>query len=229
MPAVPPHKLSSYSKSSDDLDTLALLDAAESRARASLHLAEEASARVEALEAALAKVRDDTQNVDDAQRISVVDTATLIAMAKGVPSQPANKPVSFSPQALTIRGRHWKFTVPIALLIGLVPMVWALVGDYLQLKRDLKVQSDAFGAVSKRNEEVDQRVSRLSESLSSLRETVAEQSGYIAAVLPNAGVKVPGAAPGSIPITVVADPLPLGTKRQLPVTTHTLVPAPKTP
>jgi len=227
--AAPPRKPPSRSKSSDDLDAVSLLDAAESRARASLHLAEEASARVEELEAALARVRDDAQNVDNAQRVSVVDTAALIAMAKGAPAKPSDKPISFSPQALTIRGRHWKFTVPIALLVGLIPTVWALVSDYLQLKRDLKVQSDAFGSISKRIEEVDQRVSKLAESLSSLRETVAEQSGYIAAVLPNAGVKVPGAAPGAIPVIVVADPLPLGTKRQTPVTTHTFVPAPKSP
>jgi hypothetical protein len=61
-----------------------------------------------------------------------------------------------------------------------------------------------------------------------LRETVAQLSGYIAGVLPKAGVKVPGAEPGATFVNVVSDPLPLGEmkKRQASITVRTPVPAP---
>lgn len=215
------------------MEAVAALDAAETRAKAALRLAEqeseraeEAESQVDKLQHALARVRDDRQHVDTATRVSVVDTAALLAMAKGVPEQ-SGKPISVSPTALTFRGRHWKIAIPLSLLVALVPLVWALVNDYQQMKLDFKKQTDTYAEIQKRADALEQRITEVIKSNNDLRETVAKLSGYVAAALPNAGVKVPGAEPGAIAMSVQADPLPRGTKRQTPVTTHTLVPAPK--
>ena len=202
------------------------MDAAESRARASLHLADEAANRVEELEEALARVRDGNTSVEIAKQAHIVDTATLLELIKGIPSH-VEKPISVSPSAVTLRGRTWKVVIPFALVVTLTPLIWALVTTWLDMKQQFKVQKDTYAEIQKRADAQDQRISELTKSNNDLRENVARLAGYVAAVLPNAGVKVPGAEPGAIAVSVQADPLPRGSKRQTPVTTHTLVPAPK--
>lgn len=214
--------------SHDDLAAVEALDAAESRARASLRLAEEAEARVDELEHALARVRDDNEHVETATRLSIADTVALLALAKGgAPPLPPEKPISVSPSALTFRGHHWKIAVPLSALIALVPLTWALVNDYRQMKSDFEQQTKTYASMQKRADALEQRLNDVVKSNNDLRETVAKLSGYIVAALPNAGVKVPGAEFGAIAMSVQADPLPRGAKRQTPVVTHTLVPAPK--
>lgn len=228
MPSPPRRPPPVRSKSCDDLEAVSALDAAESRARASLRLAEENAARVEELETALERARNSKLHADEITQVSVIDSAALLAMAKG-PPPPPEKPISLSPQALTFRGHHWKIVIPFTLVLALGPLIWALASDYIELKSQLKKQTEAFNDAQKRFDVVDQKVSEVSRSVSALRETVAELSGYLAGVLPKAGVKVPGTEPGAVPMNIISDPLPVGAKRQQSVTTHTLVPAPKPP
>lgn len=213
--------------SHDDLAAVQALDDAESRARASLRLAEAAEDRVNELEHALARVRDDNEHVETANRLSIADTVALLSMAKGGAPVTSEKPISVSPTALTFRGHHWKIAIPLSVLITVVPLAWALVNDYRQMKTDFKQQTDTYAGMQKRADALEQRLAEVTKSNNDLRETVAKLAGYIAAALPNAGVKVPGAEFGAIAMSVQADPLPRGAKRQTPVVTHTLVPAPK--
>lgn len=209
MAAVPPRK-PRRTESHDDLTAVAVLDAAESRARAAMLLAEDEARRADALQEELATLR-----------------ATQVPLTQVSPPLPPEKTISVSPQALTLRGHHWKIAIPFTLVLALGPLIWTGVSDYLELKSQLKKQTEAFVAAQARFETIEQKITEVSKSVSALRETVAELSGYLAGVLPKAGVKVPGTEPGAIPMTIISDPLPAGSKRQVSVTTHTLVPAPK--
>lgn len=119
--------------------------------------------------------------------------------------------------------------IPFTLIVAAVPLIWALVNDWQEMKRQYKEMKDTYAEMQKRTDGLEQRLADVTRSNNDLRETVAKLSGYVAAALPNAGVKVPGAEPGAIAVSVQADPLPRGAKRQTPVTTHTLVPAPRMP
>lgn len=196
---------------------MSLLDAAESRARAALVLADEEAKRNEELEKELQRLKAD--------RIELLrQPAFPPAVIEAVPE---GKPISVSPQGLTFRGRHWKIAVPFTLIVGAVPLIWALYADWQEMKRQYKEMKDTYAEMQKRTDSLEQKLTDVVRSNNDLRETVAKLSGYITAALPNAGVKVPGAEPGAIPVAIQTDPLPRGAKRQTPVNTHTLVPAPK--
>jgi hypothetical protein len=157
--------------------------------------------------------------------------ATLKSISAPMVPQPtikAEKPLSISPQGLTVRGSHWKFTIPITLLASIIPLAISLVNDYSQMKRDFKLQTDTFARTSARIEEVNTYAHEVAKSNEELREKVAELSGYLAGVLPKAGVKVPGTENGGTYVNVVSDPLPPGElkKRGKPIVVHTPVPAP---
>ena len=212
----PPRPYRPNSKSHDDLDAVAAIDAAEARLRAAKMLADDEAKRADEEE----KQRVALQKELDTLR------ATQPVVAK--PSEPPGKPISLSPQAVTLRGKHLKITIPLALIIAGAPLIWTLITDYLQLKRDFKTQTDTYGAQAKRIEEVNTFAHEVSKSNEDLREKVAELSGYLAAILPKAGVKVPGAEPGATFVDIVSDPLPIGEakKRQRPIVVHNRVPAP---
>lgn len=209
---LPPRPVRSTAKSYDDLSAVSALDAADARLRAAMKLADEEANRNQEL-----------QNELDTMRASVE-----IPKLPPPPPIPQGKPISVSAQALTIRGKYWKFTIPFTLLLSLCPLIWTLANDYMQMKRDFKSQTETYAAQAKRIEEVNVYAHEVGNRNSELRETVAQLSGYIAGVLPKAGVKVPGAEPGATFVNVVSDPLPLGEmkKRQSPITVRTPVPAP---
>ena len=206
-------------QSHDDLSAVSAQDAAEARLRAAMRLADEEAKRA------------DEEEKKNKELMSALDTLKaqpqpIQVTASIIP--PDGKPVSLSPQALTFRGKHWKFTIPFTLIIALVPLIWALISDYMQMKRDFKTQTDTFGRITARVEEVNTFAHEVSKSNEDLREKVAELSGYLAGVLPKAGVKVPGTETGGTYVNIVSDPLPAGDmkKRQKPIVVHTPVPAP---
>lgn len=180
-------------------------DAAEARARAALRQLEEEHARAEALEVALEQAR---------------------SVAQAPAPAPAHNTISVSPDAVTLRGNGKKFVIPFALLVTVAPLIWTGVMDYVELKRATKEQKDTFASTTSRIDTLEQKLAEQARDNASLRETVAQLSGYLAGVLPKAGVTVPGAEPGASRVTVVSDPLPLGAKRQTQVNVRTPVPAP---
>lgn len=196
------------------------MDAAEARLRAAMRLADEEAKRADEEEMKNLELKTELDTMKVQQPVPIQVTASIIP--------PDGKPVSISPQALTIRGTHWKFTIPFTLIISLLPLIWALVSDYMQLKRDFKTQTDTYSRITARVEEVNTYAHEVARSNEDLREKMAEMSGFIAGVLPKAGVKVPGTEPGGTYINVVSDPLPLGEmkKRQKPIIVRTPVPAP---
>jgi hypothetical protein len=219
-PPLPPRINRPRTKSYDDLPAVSALEAAEARLRAAMKLAE-----------------DEAKRADEEERKSIIlrsELETLKATpteAKATPTEAVvgtEKPLSISPKGVTVRGKYWKFTIPITLLLSLFPLIWTGVSDYMQLKRDLKTQTEMFSRVVTRVEEVNTYAHEVGNRNAELRETVAELSGYLAGVLPKAGVKVPGAEPGASYVHIVSDPLPVGEmkKRQKPITVRTPVPAP---
>lgn len=191
-------------RSYDDLKAVSDQDAAESRARAALRQLEEEQARTEALEAELEQTR----------------------AAAAQPPTPTHNTISVSPEAVTLRRNGKKLVIPFALLMAVAPLVWTLVVDYMELKRAAKEQKDTFASTTARIDTLEQKLAEQARDGAALRETVAQLSGYLAGVLPKAGVTVPGAEPGASRMVVVSDPLPLGVKRQAPVHVRTPVPAP---
>jgi hypothetical protein len=190
------------------------LEAAKTRLEAVTRLLENESQRAEQAEQELASLRRAAQAAPTLATNPVVTPET-------------HKPISISPQGLTVRGKSWKFMVPISIILGIGPLIWALVSDYVDTKRELKELRTTFIGVTTRVEAVDLYAHDVAERNHDLRETVAQLSGYLAGILPKAGVKVPGAEPGAISMEIVSDPLPTNEKRQRPVNVHTRVPAPK--
>lgn len=221
LPKIPPKPMRPNAQSHDDLAAVSAMDAAEARLRAAMRLAEEEAKRADEEE----RKNEELRSALDTMK-AVQPQAPIQVTASIIP--PEGKPVSLSPQALTFRGRHWKFTIPFTLIISLLPLIWALVSDYMQLKRDFKTQTDTFGRITARVEEVNTYAHEVAKSNEDLREKVAELSGYLAGVLPKAGVKVPGTEAGGTYVNVVSDPLPIGDmkKRQKPIVVRTPVPAP---
>jgi hypothetical protein len=218
----PPRPFKPSSKSHDDLDAVSALDEAEARLRAAKMLADDEARRADDEE----KQKIELQKELDALRA----TQTIIIQTPEAKPEvkPPGNPISLSPQAVTLRGKHWKVTIPLALIIATTPLIWTLVSDYLQLRRDFKTQTDTYGAQAKRIEEVNTFAHEVAKSNEDLREKMAELSGYLAGILPKAGVKVPGAEPGATFVDIVSDPLPIGEakKRQRPIVVHNPVPAP---
>lgn len=221
-------------KSHDDFAAVFAIDAAEARLRAAKHLADEEAKRADEEERKsqeLVRVNIELQSqlaTMKAVSAPVVIPAAPVVPVVQVPPVPSGKPVSLSPQGLTVRGSHWKFTIPITLLVSLVPLIFSLVNDYTQMKRDFKLQTETFARTTARIEEINNYAHEVAKSNEELREKVAELSGYLAGVLPKAGVKVPGTENGGTYVNVVADPLPPGElkKRGKPIVVHTPVPAP---
>lgn len=196
-------------RSSDNLQAVSVQDAAEARARAALQLveaeaarADEAEQRAEALEAELERSR-----------------ATHVVAAQ-------DHAITLTADALTVQRKGHKLVIPFALVSVLAPLLWAGVTDYLETKRAAKEMKDTFASTTLRIDKLEQKLSEQSRESAALRETVAQLSGYLAGVLPKAGLMVPGALPGAAAINVVSDPLPLGAKRITPVNVRTAVPAP---
>jgi hypothetical protein len=215
---VPPRPNRPSSKSHDDLAAVSALDAAEARLRAAMHLANEETKRADEEEKKNKELRITLTTMKAVELPPVKPTAPIGVTTEG-------KPISISPQAITVRGKHWKFTVPITLLASLFPLIWALVSDYTQMKRDFKTQTDSYARIVSRVEEVNTYAHEVAKSNEDLREKVAEISGFIAGVLPKAGLKV-SAEPGATYVNVVSDPLPPGVKKRQTITVRTPVPAP---
>lgn len=199
-----------HTKSYDDLQAVSKQDAAESRARAALRQLEEEQARADALEQELAMVRS-------------AGHAVAPAVA---PSTTSDNAISVSPTAVTVRRNGKKFVIPFALFMTLGPLLWTAITDYMELKRSTKEQKATFASTTARIDTLEQKLAEQARENVELRETVAQLSGYLAGVLPKAGVTVPGAAPGASKVSIVSDPLPLGAKRVTPVNVRTPVPAP---
>ena len=214
--ALPPRPRSS-SQSHDDLSAVSALDAAEARLRAAMNLANEEAKRA------------DEEEKRNKELISALDTMKAVqpiqVTASIIPAAPTN-PISISPQALTLRGKHWKFTIPFTLILSLLPLIWALVSDYTQMKRDFKTQTDTFGRLSARVEEVNTFAHEVSKSNEDLREKVASLSGYLAAVFPMTGIKVK-AENGATYMNVETEQTQTShTKKTKPIVVKTLMPAP---
>lgn len=196
-------------QSHDDLQAVSALDAAEARAKAALRLAEEAENRASEFQTQL-----------EHSRLSAEVHYQLAHQA-------AQKPASEAPAALVVRGKGWKFAVPLTLIVSIAPLLWVGVMDYMAMKRDAKEQKDTFASTTKRIDDLEGKLSEQTREVVSLRETVAQLSGYLAGVLPQAGVKVPASGPGAARVKVEADPLPIGAKKRQQVNVRTPVPAPE--
>lgn len=171
--------------------------------------AEEAEARAAELEVALDRARHAHASAAQDHVVASQDHA-----------------ITVTAEALTVQRSGRKFVIPFALISVVAPLLWAGVTDYLTMKRDAKEQKDTFAATMKRVDTLDQKLAEQARENAALRETVAQLSGYLAGVLPKAGVTVPSLSPGAIPVKVVSDPLPIGARLPTPVRVRTPVPAP---
>lgn len=202
------------SRSSDDLEEVKAIDAAESRATAALRLLNEERAGREAAEAELERLRAaEVQRQMD----MVVKAASTpkVELANDTPKS------SMRPGILTVQAKGLKVGIPLAMLIPLVTGLWAGIQYFTDLQRQFKAMQASLAAKDTRIEAVEKLNSEQSQEIANLRETAAALSGFLTGVLPKAGVNVPGT--GS---PIQADPLPVGARRQTPVNVRTPVPTP---
>lgn len=202
------------SKSSDDLEEVAALDAAESRATAALRLMNEERAAREAAEAELERLR-----AAEVQRqldlVAKAASTSKIELAHDTPKS------SMRPGVLTVQAKGLKVGIPLALLVPLVTGLWAGIGYFNDFQRQFKAMQVALAAKDARLDAIEQQNTAQSLEIAGLRETAAALSGYLTGVLPKAGVNVPGT--GS---PIQSDPLPVGARRPTPVNVRTPVPTP---
>lgn len=192
------------------MQAVSAMDAADARARAALRLAEEADARAEEAE----------------KRAAGLVSALERAKVPQAPVLPSGHVVTVTADAVTVQRKGKKFVIPFALVSILAPLIWAGVTDYLETKRQAKEMKDTFADTTARIDKLEQKLAEQARDNASLRETVAQLSGYLAGIFPKAGLMVPGAMPGAAPVNVVSDPLPIGARRMTPVMVRTAVPAP---
>lgn len=198
-------------RGADDLESLRAIDAAESRAKAAMSLAHAAEHRADIAEqkAEMAALRYDEG---------------LLQRAADAPSSMKDRK-SMRP-GLHIAGRGWKLGVPFTALVAAVPLLWALVQQGLALEEQVKDLNKAVAGFQASVDATNKMVSDNTKDISGLHTTVALTSGYLARVLPMAGVSVPGAELGALPVDIDRDPAPLGVTQKPRVVTHTRVPAP---
>jgi hypothetical protein len=194
-------------KSNDDLETVIALDAAEESLRAAKILVDAESQRADEEEKHRIELQKELATLRATQSI-------VTKVPEDKPEEIQNKPISLSPQAVTLRGKYWKVTVPVALLLSAVPLIWSLISDYMQMKRDFKTQTETYGAQAKRIEEINTFVREVARSNDDLREKVAQLSGYLAGIFPKASVKVPEAESRDTFMTLTSDPLPIGKSKK---------------
>lgn len=127
---------------------------------------------------------------------------------------------------VVLAGKRWRIGVPLALLSPLLLWLWTQVQAYLDMGRQLKALNATVVSYEARMAADEKLVSDTRGEIGTLRETQAKLSGYLAGALPLAGVSVPGAEVGSIPVTIDRDADRVGLIRRAPVVTHTRVPAP---
>jgi len=203
-------------QSSDNLQAVSLQDAAEARARAALQLVEAETARAEEAERRAAELSAELERSKAAHTVETQDHTKA--------SQ--DHAITLTAEALTVQRKGRKYVIPFALVSILGPLLWASIADYVEMKRQARDMKDTFASTTQRIDKLEQKLSEQAKENAGLRETVAQLSGYLAGVLPKAGLMVPGAMPGAASINVVSDPLPIGAKRITPVNVRTAVPAP---
>lgn len=210
------------SKSSDDIEVVDALDAAESRATMALRLMNDERQRAEAAEAELERLR---QAEVQRQLDTVVKAAQQQTKVEVAP-ETKGSPSSMRPGVLTVQAKGMKVGIPLALLVPLLGAGWAGVQNYLETQRQVKVLNQIVGGYEKRFEEQEKKAQACSAKQEELRNTVSQLSGWFVAVLPSLGIKVPPTV-GAESVPVQIDPLPLGARRPAPVTVRTPLPAPK--
>jgi hypothetical protein len=176
------YKGRSRSKSYDDLATVSLLDAADRRAQDAMRLVEKEAKRREELEAKLSQV--------------VLPKTHPISNAENTPE----KPISVSPQGLTVRGSHWKIMIPFTFVVAAIPLIWTLVLDYQELHSQIKLQRNLCTELQQKVDSLEKSIAETNKYNNETREAVAKLSGYIAAIPPSTK-------------TVTPDPYSKGMKR----------------
>lgn len=119
-----------------------------------------------------------------------------------------------------------RFVIPFAVIMAVAPVAWSCIKYVTDTLQELKSLNTAVSGYEKSQELMSQRLDKLVEDMATSKNTQARQAGYLDAVLPMAGVTVPGAEPGAIQVNIARDPDPVGTKKRPKIVTHTFVPAP---
>jgi hypothetical protein len=205
-------------QSSDDLTALMASDAAESRARATLKLLQDEQAAREEAETA----RADLVRRNAALEKELEQQLKKVAAA---PVTPADSK-SMRPGMIRVTGKDWKIAVPLTLVLAIGAPAWAGIKHIMAAEQELRDLNKAVAGFQKREEEQDKKFTDLAKEITDNKNTMARISGYLAGVLPMAGVSVPGAEEGAIQVDIKRDRDPAGMARRPKVVTHTRIPAP---
>lgn len=208
-------------KSSDDFKKVDELDAAESRARAAMGLANEQAARADALQAQVAFEREQhraelLQRQLDAALASAAKSPVVEAAPRSIP--PSNAAV------VHVLGKKIVVSFSVLTLVGSIGAT--VYSNYTSLRDKLEAHDKYISGAAAVKEAQDKRIVDLTKEVASLRETVADQAGFLRGSLPKAGLQVT-AEKGATQMDVVSDPLPPGTKPRKMVNVITPIPAPK--
>lgn len=206
--------------SRDDLKQLQALDAAESRARAALALQKEADTRADEAAAEVARAKEHNAVLEEQLRLA------LRAPKPVVITETDTHTKSVSPVGISLGGKNWKVALPLTALLAIAPFLWTVVQKAIAIEQQLSDLNKIVAGYADSQDARDDTIAKLQGEVVTLRITQAKQSGYLAKVLPLAGVSVPGAELGAIDVDIDRDSEPLGTKHRPKIVTHTRVPAP---
>jgi hypothetical protein len=191
--------------SHDDVSALSAVDAAEARARAAL-------AQAQAAEMARQDAEERAERAEQRRSRVEVDPST---------SSDADQV-----KAITARGRGWRVAIPIAALTALLAPLTAAVSHFVELERQVSATRALVASYQEQLSKLEQGQAATNRELAELRTSVARLSGYLAAILPSAGVSVPGAEAGAAAVDVETVPQAPGTPKRPKVRVLTRVPAP---
>lgn len=212
-PFVPP-------PSRDDLKQLEELDAAEARARAALALQKDADERADKATAEAAQVKEHNAALEEQLRLAMRAPKPVVITETDTHTK------SISPIGISLGGKNWKVAIPLTALLALGPFLWTVVQKAMAIEQQLTDLNKIVAGYADSQDARDDAIAKLQGEVVALRITQAKQSGYLARVLPLAGVSVPGAELGAIDVDIDKDSEPLGAKHRPKVVTHTRVPAP---
>jgi hypothetical protein len=211
-----PAKSRPTQQSSDDMKSLAELDAAETRARMALQLLEQEQERSSKLEHEL-EIAKMQRELDVARAAA----ARPVTVEMDAPSMPPKG-------GLVLRGRGFKVAVPAAALSVLGSLLLGFGNDYLNTRRKVHDLMAIEMGRQGRDEAREKREAELRKEIDELKVTQSQQAGFLVGAFPLAGVQVRGAE-GTTQMDVKTAPLPPGEKPVKPkrmVTVTTPVPAP---
>jgi hypothetical protein len=158
--------------------------------------------------------RSRARSHDDLDAVSGLDAAEARLRA-----------IAAEPKTIRARGRGWAIAIPVGLLTALAAPVAASVQHFVALEREVAATRAIVSGYQESLAKIEQAQASQQRDTQALSQSVARLSGYLAGVLPKAGLRVEAEA-GAADVPIESDPVPLAMAGRPSVRVRTPIPAP---